>query len=80
LEEGKLKGVVSLPELVSAEQERPIGEIVKDKVVALRAEHTLKQAAELFERYGHRALPIISDDGGVIGVVPYQDILRLKHR
>jgi magnesium transporter len=80
LDSGKLKGVVSLPELVAADPMLPLREICKDKIVTLRPQHTLKQAAELFERYGHRALPIVAEEGEVLGVVPYQDIVRLKHR
>jgi magnesium transporter len=34
----------------------------------------------MFTRYGFRALPITDQAGKILGVVPYRDMMNLKHR
>jgi CBS-domain-containing membrane protein len=40
----------------------------------------MKRASDMFLRYGFRALPITDDNDKIIGVVPYRDVMNLKHR
>jgi len=39
----------------------------------------LREAFRMFTRYGFRALPVTNEDGIIVGVVPYRDIIGLKH-
>ena len=41
---------------------------------------TMKEASDSFVRYGFRALPVIDERDIVLGVVPYRDVMNLKHR
>ncbi|MGD0887471.1 MAG: CBS domain-containing protein [Thermodesulfovibrionales bacterium] len=49
-------------------------------VISLNPENTLIEASEMFSRYGFRAIPVTDDHDGILGVVPYRDIMNLKHR
>ena len=40
----------------------------------------MKEAADMFLRYGFRALPITDENDNILGVVPYRDVMGLKHR
>jgi len=40
----------------------------------------MKQAADAFIRYGFRALPVTDGNNIILGVVPYRDVMNLKHR
>jgi len=40
----------------------------------------MKQASDMFLRYGFRALPITGENDVILGVVPYRDVMNLKHR
>jgi magnesium transporter len=40
----------------------------------------MKQAADAFIRYGFRALSVTDENSMVVGVVPYRDVMNLKHR
>jgi CBS domain-containing protein len=40
----------------------------------------MKEAASAFLRYGFRALPVVDDNDILQGVVPYRDVMNLKHR
>ena len=76
--EDNLLGVVGTADLVMAMDETPMGHIMK-KVIALGIDSTLKDAAELFARYGFRALPVIDEHDRFQGIVPYRDVMNLKH-
>ncbi len=78
--EGKLLGLIGLAELVQASNVAVLRDIMLDKVVSLNPENTLKETAEMFERYGYRAIPITDQADKLLGVIPYQDVMKLKHR
>ena len=37
-------------------------------------------ARRVFERYGYRALPILDANDRIVGVIPYRDVMNLKHK
>ena len=49
-------------------------------LVTLNAKTALKDAAKLFVRYSFRAIPIVDDDGVMIGAIPYRDVMDLQQR
>jgi magnesium transporter len=52
-----------------------------DVVASLKPTSTLREASAKFTRYGFRAIPVVDDDTGkILGVVPYRDMMNLKHR
>jgi magnesium transporter len=55
-------------------------DIENSRIVSLKPKSTLKQALALFERYDYRAIPIVDHHGKILGVVPYRDLKKLKHR
>jgi magnesium transporter len=75
----KLLGVIDLKELLMAEDGVLLKDLMTEKVVSLNPDSTLKQAAEMFARYGFRALPLADAEGKMLGVVPYRDVMNLKH-
>jgi Mg/Co/Ni transporter MgtE len=48
--------------------------------VSLDPASNIKQAYHLFKRYGFNALPIVDKQDKIIGVVPYRDVMNLKHK
>jgi len=78
-EQEKLLGVVDIKELLLAEDNITLKDIMVTNVISLTSESTLKGASELFGRYGFRALPVINKNGKMLGVIPYRDVMNLKH-
>jgi magnesium transporter len=74
-----LLGVLDIKELLLARDGERMQEIMIPDVIALTPESTLKEAYALFERYNLRALPVTDGEGRLIGVIPYRDIMNLKH-
>jgi Mg/Co/Ni transporter MgtE len=74
-----LLGVVDLKELLQAGDQETLGALMTTHVIHLDASSTLREASQMFARYGFRALPIEDDQGHVVGVVTYRDVMNLKH-
>ena len=55
-------------------------EIMSKNVVTVKPGSTLKVASELFARYLFRALPVVDEGGRILGVLPYRDVVALRHR
>ena len=49
------------------------------KVIPLSTDSTLKDASEVFAPYGFRALPVTDQNGTLLGIVLYRDVMNLKH-
>ncbi|MHB8668282.1 MAG: magnesium transporter MgtE N-terminal domain-containing protein [Burkholderiales bacterium] len=79
-EKNTLRGVVDLRQLIVAEPEQMIGEIMTDNVIALSPDDTLQDAVDMIGRYGLRAIPVTDNDERLLGVVTFDDIKGLKPR
>ncbi|MCX5634276.1 MAG: CBS domain-containing protein [Planctomycetota bacterium] len=78
-EKNTLLGVVDLRELLQANADAKLTDIMITRVVTLNATSTLTDASELFKRYGFRAVPIVDDSSKILGVVTYRDVMVLKN-
>jgi len=79
-ERDTLLGVVDLKEVLQAKVDDKLEDIMTTSVISLNPENTLLEVSEMFSRYSFRAIPITDDQDKILGVVPYRDIMNLKHR
>jgi magnesium transporter len=79
-ENDKLLGVIDIKELLAADSQAVLKDIMQDKVIALHPKSTLEEAAVVFDRYDFRSIPVVDDKYRIVGVVLYRDIMKLKHR
>lgn len=77
---GALKGVVDFRELITAEPDQAIGEIMTDNVISLSPADTLSDAVDMFARYGFRSIPVADDEQFLVAVVSFNDIRGIKPR
>ena len=75
-----LKGVVDLRELIAAEPDQTLGEIMTDHVISLNPESTLSDAVDMIARYDFRAIPIADEHDKLMAVVSFRDIRGIKPR
>lgn len=78
--DGRLLGVADLKTLLLADDSLLLNNIMNDNLVCLHPDDTLKDAFILFKRYNFHALPIVDDQQKILGVVPYRDVMNLKHK
>jgi CBS domain-containing protein len=76
-EDGTLKGVVDIRELIQNKSDEPLGNIMTKQIVTLSPEDTLSDAALEFSKYGFRSLPMVDKDRKLLGVIPYKDLLSM---
>jgi len=70
-----LIGVVSLRAMILAEPEQTIEEIMDNTVISVRAGADQEEVAQLLQRYDLVALPIVDDQGKLIGIVHVDDVV-----
>ena len=79
-EKDTLLGVVDLRELIAAEPEQPVAEIMIDNIISLDPDDTLQDAVDMFGRYGFRAIPITDNEERLLGIVSFDDIKGITPR
>lgn len=74
---GRLVGVVSLRQLVVADPETRVGELMDRNVVSVPVHMDQEEVARVLERYGLLALPVINDRHVLLGMVTVDDVLSV---
>jgi len=72
---GKLIGAVSLRDLVMAELERPVTEVMRRKPVTVNALDDQEAVALKIAKYNLLAVPVLEKDGSVVGFVTVDDVI-----
>jgi len=76
--ERRLQGVVTLRDLVLATPYTSISNLMKRDLVFARAKSPRELAAELIRRYDLLALPVLSDDDRMIGIITVDDAMDVE--
>ncbi len=63
-----------------ADDEIKLSEVMISRVISLNPQNSLKEAHELFSRYNFRGLPVVDESDRMLGVLPYRDVINLRHR
>ena len=80
-ENNKLIDDLKIGELLMAEPFTTMAELMDHKFVAIPTLTTMDNAFDIFEKYDRSALPIITENGILVGIVTFDDILdKIKER
>ena len=74
-EQRKLQGVISLRTLILAAPEQLIGDIMLSKVISSNVHQNQDDVAKTIARYDLIALPIIDNNGALVGIVTHDDAM-----
>jgi magnesium transporter len=74
-ESERLLGSVSLRDLVMAELERPVSEVMRRKPVTAQALEDQESVAQKIAKYNLLAVPVLEKDGSVVGFVTVDDVI-----
>lgn len=72
--QGRLIGVVSLRDLILADPETLISEIVSGEVISVGAYTDQEEVARILSQYDFVALPVVDNDDRLIGIVAVDDL------
>jgi magnesium transporter len=74
-ETDRLLGAVSLRDLVMSEFERPVVQIMRRKPITVKALDDQEKVAETIGKYNLLAVPVVEQDGSVVGFVTVDDVI-----
>jgi magnesium transporter len=72
---GRLVGVVSLRELILADPGVAVEDVMQENVVYVRPESDQEEVAHMFQKYGFSALPVVDEQGRMLGLVTVDDVI-----
>lgn len=73
--EGHLLGVASMRQLLLSPPLATLGEIMNPSLIKVTPDTDQEDVAELTERYDLLAIPVVDDDGRLLGIVTVDDVL-----
>ncbi|MFQ6048450.1 MAG: magnesium transporter, partial [Phycisphaerae bacterium] len=74
-EQGRLKGVVPLRRLVTAPPTTPVSQVMLHDLITVSVEQDQEQVANLFRKYDLAALPVVDQQGRLLGRITYDDVM-----
>ena len=76
-DQGRLVGVASLRQLLLARPSATLGEIITRDLITVGTDTDQEEVAKLAIRYDLLAIPVLDDDGRMVGIVTYDDIVDI---
>jgi len=76
-EERKIKGVLSLGELVTASESQTIKEIMTKKVIKIYTDSDQEEAARLLQERDLLAVPVVDKEERLVGIVTVDEVLDI---
>lgn len=75
--EGHLLGVVSLRELLMADPEAALSTLLTSRLIKVNLEEEKEEIADLFAKYGFKAIPVVDEENRIKGVIPFKNLLEV---
>ena len=76
-DEGRLVGVLPLARLLVSRSDRKVSEIMKRDVVSVPEDMDQEEVAQIFRRYDLVAVPVVDEDGKLIGRITVDDVMEV---
>lgn len=72
---GQLVGAISLRELIIAQPEEKIENIMRTKVFSVNVRTDQEEVAKVISKYDFLAVPVVNDDMQLLGIITFDDII-----
>lgn len=73
----RLTGVCSLRELILAEPETPVREIMHTNLITVGPDESRERVAALIDRYDLLSLPVVDREGRLLGIITVDDVMEV---
>ncbi|MBR1445182.1 MAG: magnesium transporter, partial [Firmicutes bacterium] len=74
-ENRKLKGVVTVKDLLMNDDDTPIADIMEKNVISASTKDDKEDVARMFDKYDFMAIPVVDSDGMLVGIVTFDDAI-----
>jgi magnesium transporter len=71
-----LLGVIDLRELILADDQLTLGDIMVAPAVTAEEDDVQEDLAEIFAKYHYRMIPVVDSKDNILGVIRYNDIMK----
>ncbi|HEY6953267.1 MAG TPA: CBS domain-containing protein, partial [Bacteroidota bacterium] len=75
-ESDKLKGLVTLRSLLTAKPKSLVSDIMRENVISVDLDSTIKKVAQLFFKYNFEAIPVVNEEGLIQGIISMRDAMK----
>lgn len=72
-----LLGALSLRELILASPQSRLDQIMQEKVIAVRDDDNHRKVADIINKYGLLAVPVVDEQGLMLGIITVDDVLEI---
>jgi len=76
-QDGHLLGAVNLRRLLTTDPNASLESIMERRIVSVPPDADEAEVADLFAKYGLRALPVVNENGLILGVIRFKAILEV---
>ncbi len=73
----RLLGFVSLKDLILARRDATVRDIMHEDVISAKTSDDQEDAARIIQKYDLIALPIVNDDGALVGIITHDDAIDI---
>ena len=73
----RLVGVINLRGLLMANPQATLAELMDARVVSVGLEEGKEEIANLFAKYGFKAIPVVDEDNRIKGVITFKNLLEV---
>ena len=74
-DDGRLDGVISLRDLITADPTAPVTDLVEREVITVNPDEDQEVVADTMSKYDLLALPVVDETGKLLGIVTVDDAL-----
>lgn len=71
----KLIGMVTVKDLLLAEDDQLVGDIMETNVISVNTHDDKEDVAKLMSRYDFMAMPVVDDENRLVGIVTFDDAI-----
>ena len=75
LEARKLIGIVTAKDLITADDDKKIQELMETEIISVHTHDDQEEVARLFSKYDLLAIPVLDNDGLMVGIVTVDDAM-----
>ena len=75
--EDRLKGVVTLRDIVTKPYDTPISEISNPHVISIPYDMDQEEVANRFDKYGFLMMPVVDEQNKIIGIITVDDVMEI---
>jgi len=74
-DKGHLQGVLSLRDMALADPDQSLSSLVIRDAISVPVEMDVEEVSHLFDKYDYFALPVVQEDGLLLGVITVDDVI-----